>query len=47
GATSVTVVHPASAMRADGLSTTLFLLGRAAGDAFLAAHDPDATALWL
>lgn len=46
-ATSVTVVHPASAMRADGLSTTLFLLGRTAGDAFLAAHDPDATALWL
>ena len=45
--TSATVVHPTSAMRADGLSTTLFLLGRDAGERFLAAHDPAATAIWL
>ena len=44
---SVTVVHPASAMLADGLSTTLFVLGRAKGDAFLEANFPEATAYWI
>lgn len=44
---SVTVVHPASAMIADGLSTTLFILGREKGEAFLKAHYPEATAYWV
>ena len=44
---SVTVVHPSSAMLADGLSTTLFILGREAGDAFLKAHHPEAVAYWV
>ena len=44
---SVTVVHPSSAMLADGLSTTLFVLGREAGDAFLKRHYPESTAHWL
>ena len=44
---SVTVVHPTSAMLADGLSTTLFVLGREKGDAFLKAHYPEATAYWV
>ena len=44
---SVTVVHPTSAMLADGLSTTLFVLGRERGTAFLAAHYPEATAYWV
>ena len=44
---SVTVVHPSSAMLADGLSTTLFVLGRERGTAFLAAHYPEATAYWV
>ena len=45
--TSVTVIHPTSAMIADGLSTTLFVLGRAAGDEFLKTHFPAARALWV
>ena len=44
---SVTVVHPSSAMLADGLSTTLFVLGRADGDEFLRKHYPEATAYWI
>ena len=44
---SVTVVHPSSAMLADGLSTTLFVLGRERGTAFLSAHYPEATAYWV
>jgi thiamine biosynthesis lipoprotein len=43
---SVTVVHPTSAMLADGLSTILFIFGREDGDAFLAAHHPEARAIW-
>jgi len=43
---SVTVVHPTSAMLADGLSTTLFILGREAGERFLRTHYPEATACW-
>ena len=44
---SVTVVHPSSAMLADGLSTTLFVLGRERGTAFLKDHYPEATAYWV
>ena len=44
---SVTVVHPSSAMLADGLSTTLFVLGRERGSAFLKEHYPEATAYWV
>ena len=44
---SVTVVHPSSAMVADGLSTTLFVLGVEAGERFLKAHHPEATAYWI
>lgn len=44
---SVTVVHPTSAMLADGLSTIMFILGRDKGEAFLKTHYPDATAIWL
>ncbi len=46
GVSSVTVVHPTSAMAADGLSTTLFVLGREKGEAFLKAHVPAARAYW-
>ncbi len=45
--TSVTVIHPTSAMIADGLSTTLFVLGREKGDEFLKTHFPEARALWV
>lgn len=44
---SVTVVHPTSAMLADGLSTTLFVLGRDAGERFRAAHYPESSAHWV
>ncbi len=44
---SVTVVHPSSAMLADGLSTTLFVLGRKEGEAFLTKHFPEAKAYWI
>lgn len=44
---SVTVVHPNSAMIADGLSTTLFVLGKEEGERFLKAHYPEAKAYWL
>ena len=44
---SVTVIHPRSAMLADGLSTTLFVLGREKGEAFLKKHYPEARAVWI
>lgn len=44
---SVTVVHPSSAMIADGLSTTLFVLGRKEGENFLRRHYPEAVAYWI
>ena len=44
---SVTVVHPSSAMIADGLSTTLFVLGREEGEIYLRRHHPDAVAYWI
>ena len=44
---SVTVIHPTSAMMADGLSTVLFILGREKGAAFLKGHCPAARVLWL
>ena len=44
---SVTVLHPSSAMVADGLSTTLFVLGRKEGEAFLRRHYPEAVAIWV
>ena len=47
GVYSVTVIHPKSAMLADGLSTTLFILGREKGEAFLKKHYPEARAVWL
>ena len=43
---SVTVVHPHSAMMADGLSTVLFILGPEAGEAYLRRHHPEARAIW-
>ena len=47
GVVSVTVLHPTSAMIADGLSTTLFVLGPDDGRAFLERHYPEAAALWI
>ena len=47
GVSSVTVIHPNSAMLADGLSTTLFILGREKGEEFLKKHYSDARAVWL
>ena len=44
---SVTVIHPSSAMIADGLSTVLFVLGREKGEAFLKKHYPEAEAVWI
>lgn len=44
---SVTVVHPSSAMIADGLSTTLFVLGKESGERFLETNYPEATAYWI
>ena len=44
---SVTVIHPKSAMLADGLSTTLFILGREKGEEFLKKHYPEARVVWL
>lgn len=44
---SVTVVHPSSAMIADGLSTICFILGEAEGEAFLNKHYPEARAIWI
>lgn len=47
GVLSVTVVHPSSAMIADGLSTALFAMGRETGEKFLERHYPEATAYWI
>lgn len=47
GVHSVTVVHPTSAMLADGLSTVLFILGREKGEAFLRERHPEARAIWI
>ena len=44
---SVTVIHPWSATLADGLSTTLFILGREKGEEFLKNKHSDARAFWL
>ena len=44
---SVTVVHPFSATIADGLSTTLFVLGKEEGERFLSANYPEARAYWI
>ena len=46
GVWSVTIVHPHSATLADGLSTVMFLMGRAKGEAFLKARHPEARAIW-
>ena len=43
---SVTVVHPTSAMLADGLSTVMFILGEDEGERFLRAHYPEARVIW-
>ena len=47
GVYSVTVIHPKSAMLADGLSTTLFILGRERGEAFLKKHYSESRAVWI
>lgn len=47
GTYSVTVIHPHSAMLADGLSTVLYILGREEGDRFLKKHYPEAKARWI
>ncbi len=49
GIAGVTVVTPRDygALLADGLSTTLFVLGPEAGSAFLDRHYPRACALWI
>ena len=47
GVHSVTVVHPNSAMVADGLSTALFILGRAEGEAFVKRNYPEAKVIWI
>lgn len=49
GLAAVTVVTPpeGGALLADGLSTTLFVLGPAEGARFLARHYPRAQALWI
>lgn len=47
GVYSVTVIHPSSAMLADGLSTVMFILGRDKGEAFLKKHYPEAEAVWI
>ena len=49
GIAAVTVVTPAhyGALLADGLSTTLFVLGPQTGADFLARNYPQALALWI
>lgn len=44
---SVTVIHPTSAMLADGLSTVMFLMGRERGERFLRERHPEAKAIWM
>ena len=46
GLYSVTVIHPSSAMIADGLSTILFIMGREKGTRFINDHYPDAKVIW-
>ena len=46
GVRCVTVVHPSSAMLADALSTTMFILGRERGGRFLSERYPEARAIW-
>lgn len=43
---SVTVVHPDSAMLADGLSTVMFIFGREEGERFLRERYPETRAIW-
>lgn len=43
---SVTVIHPTSAMLADGLSTILFIFGEEEGESFLRTHYPESRAIW-
>lgn len=47
GVYSVTVIHPTSAMLADGLSTVLFILGREKGMSFVKKHYPEVRVFWL
>ena len=44
---SVTIIHPSSAMRADALSTALFIMGKEKGSEFLNRRYPEARAIWL
>jgi len=44
---SVTVVHPSSALQADGLSTVLFLLGPEQGQTYLRRSHPEARSHWI
>lgn len=47
GIHSVAVIHPSSAMVADGLSTVLFIMGKERGESFLRERHPEAKAIWL
>lgn len=47
GVCSVTVIHPRSAMLADGLSTVMFLMGRERGERFLRERYPEAKVIWI
>lgn len=47
GVCSVTVIHPQSAMLADGLSTVMFLMGRERGERFLRERYPEAKVVWI
>ena len=44
---SVTIIHPNSAMLADGLSTVCFILGHDEGEEFLKKYYPEAKACWI
>ena len=44
---SVTIVHPNSAMLADGLSTICFILGETEGEEFLKKFYPEVRAIWI
>ena len=43
---SVTVIHPSSAMIADGLSTAMFVLGKSEGERYLSRFHPEAKVIW-
>ena len=47
GVVSVTVIHPDSAMMADGLSTVMFLFGKEKGERFLKEKHPATQAIWI